>query len=82
LTDKDMLSKAVIGREVFVEIRQSSTEARWAVCRNGFVLNANDKWEYEPMPSSRSEEFLARTRFGLDDAWSRARECLNDQGHD
>ena len=35
----------------------------WA-CRNrGMVLSKDGEWEYEPMPSSRTEAFLKRCRF-------------------
>jgi hypothetical protein len=34
----------------------------------GYVLNNESKWEYEPMPSNRIEEFIKRTRFPLETA--------------
>ncbi|WP_429949609.1 hypothetical protein ACQYWY_21805 [Comamonas sediminis] len=37
--------------------------AYWAVRRDGFALNKQGEWEYEPMPSSRTDEFLERCRF-------------------
>ena len=37
--------------------------AYWAVRRDGFALNKQGEWEYEPMPSSRTDEFLDRCRF-------------------
>ena len=42
---------------------------QWAIRRNGFVFNRNGKWEYEPMPSARTDEFIERTRFDLESAW-------------
>lgn len=36
---------------------------KWAVCNLGDVLNKNGQWEYEPQPSSRSDEFIECTRF-------------------
>lgn len=39
----------------------------YAVARGGFVWNG-DEWEYEPRPSSREDDFLARTRFTYDEA--------------
>jgi len=38
--------------------------------RGGDVLNRDGEWEYQPMPSSRTDEFLARTR------WSDARAAI------
>lgn len=35
----------------------------WAIRKNGNVLNKEGEWEWEPMPSSRDDEFLARARF-------------------
>lgn len=36
---------------------------RWAVCKYGSVLNKQSEWEFEPQPSGRTDDFLARTRF-------------------
>jgi hypothetical protein len=40
---------------------------RWAIYQaegmNFPCLNVDGEWEYEPMPSNRSEEFLAQCRF-------------------
>ena len=35
----------------------------WAIIQRGTCLNKEGKWEFEPMPSSRTEEFFERTRF-------------------
>ena len=80
MTDRDeMLSKATRfdmglfnGSEVTVEVRRSEDATRWAVLCGGSVLNEDGEWEYEPTSSSRDDDFIARTRFDLDDAWSRA----------
>jgi len=41
----------------------------WAVTWRGRVLSRDGEWEFEPIPSSRDEQFIARCRFGsLDDA--------------
>lgn len=37
--------------------------AKWAVRRMGECLNKSGEWEWEPMPSSRDDEFLERCRF-------------------
>lgn len=36
---------------------------RYAVRKDGLCLNKRGKWEYEPMPSSRTDAFLKRCRF-------------------
>lgn len=38
-------------------------EGRWAVTRFGECLGADGTWDYEPNPSSRTEEWLATHRF-------------------
>jgi len=39
-------------------------ETGWAICRHGSCLNKGDgKFEREPMPSRRTDEFIAHTRF-------------------
>ena len=35
----------------------------WAVRRSGECLNKSGEWEWEPQPSSRDDDFLARCRF-------------------
>lgn len=37
--------------------------ATWAVRLDGDCLNRQGEWEWEPMPSGRDEDFLARCRF-------------------
>ena len=37
--------------------------SRWAVVNRSCVLNKEGEWEWEPIPSSRTDEYLARTRF-------------------
>ena len=50
---------------------------RWCVAdaQNGAtgVLNAAGEWEWEPQPSERREDFLARTRFDMGTALEMAR---------
>lgn len=39
-------------------------EKAWAVrTTRGYCLNKKGRWEFEPMPSSRTEKFLKRCRF-------------------
>lgn len=43
--------------------RQSNDVHLWAIYRNSLVLNRDGELEYEPLPSSRDDEFYARCRF-------------------
>jgi hypothetical protein len=42
---------------------------KYAVKRRSQVWNGSE-WEYEPQPSSRDDAFVARTRFGYEQAAS------------
>ena len=56
-------------------IAQHDGSTLWAVRRGGNVLGRDGEWEYEPLPSSRDDDFFARFRFAtIDAAWSAA--CL------
>ena len=44
-------------------VQQIDVPDLWAVRRHGDVLNRSGEWEWEPMPSSRDDEFLVRCRF-------------------
>lgn len=35
----------------------------WAICHGSHCLNASGEWEYESLPSSRTNEFKKTTRF-------------------
>lgn len=50
----------------------------WCVFEGGTVLNKAGDWEYEPLPSSRSEEFTAHTRFDRDTAIRLAKEKADE----
>jgi hypothetical protein len=56
-------------RELKVEMRHPNPEA-WAIIGDSCCLNRDGEWEYEPAPSSRSEDFFARTR------WPNARTAI------
>lgn len=58
-------------RDIRVEHRGGDA---WAVCERGTVVNRDGEREHEPMPSSRDEAFIARTRFGLAEALRVARD--------
>lgn len=53
---------------------QRDGSMKWAVyMRDSWVLTKDFEWALEPIPSSRTDEFLATTRFDtLDEAWSAA----------
>lgn len=47
---------------------------RYAVRQSGACMDANGEWEFEPMPSSRDDEWLNRFRFDTWEAAARAVE--------
>ena len=57
------------GDELRLERRDGFKGRRWAITRRGWVLNKSGEWEYEPQPSSRTEEWLETVR------WATAREA-------
>lgn len=60
-----------LAEDVFVEKRG---EGKWCVRAFGnTVVDRDLNRQYEPMPSSRTEEFIAATRFSLDEAFDIAR---------
>jgi hypothetical protein len=52
---------------------------RWAVRRNSACLNKDGEWEYEPLPSSRDDDFYARCRFESLEIAVAAYESANDK---
>ena len=46
----------------------------WSVSDGYSVLNVLGEWEYEPLNSNRTEEFLQTTRYSFDEAVRRAQE--------
>jgi len=59
-----------IGDEVQLVRRDGFKGRRWAIVQRGYVLNKSGQWEYEPIPSSRTEEWLETVR------WSSADEAF------
>lgn len=50
-------------RPPFITIQHRGLTGWAIVCEDdGYVLNRDGQWEYEPLPSNRSDEFLLRTR--------------------
>lgn len=58
-----------------VEYRGRGT---WAVSWMGECLGADGEWDYEPIPSERSDEWLAAHRFDLEAALRLAQEVAPD----
>jgi hypothetical protein len=42
---------------------QRTGPAKWKVFKDGYCLSKFGGWEYEPMPSSRTDDFIERCRF-------------------
>jgi hypothetical protein len=52
------------GREVFIKSReQLDGTTAWVVLMDSWVLGKDNEYHYEPMPSSRTDKFIANTRF-------------------
>lgn len=47
----------------------------WAICRAGENLDRDGRWRHEPLPSARSDEYKAATRFPLAEALEIARQA-------
>ena len=62
---------------VFVEKRNFEKDL-WVVKSEGSsaVLNTDGDLEYEMSPSNRSDDFIRRTRFSLDEAWKRGKKLV------
>lgn len=58
------------------EVQQRTGASLWAVRRSGACLNNEGQWEYEPMPSSRDNDFLARCRWPTAESAYEAWEAL------
>lgn len=57
--------RAGVDRDAFlltVSRRNYDTDS-WAVTRHRKVLTVDGQWEYESQPSSRTDDFITRTRF-------------------
>jgi len=67
----------LIDQDSDLRVERRGAEA-WAVCEGPSVVNRAGGREPEPMPSSRDEAFIARTRFPLAEALRVARARLGD----
>jgi hypothetical protein len=52
---------------------------KWAISDGSHVFNLNLEWEYEPLPSNRTYEFIKRTRFSLKKAMQLAELAFKDK---
>jgi hypothetical protein len=52
---------------------QMDGSTKYAVRHIGSCLTTEGEWEYEPIPSSRDDEFLRRCRF---DSWQQAANTI------
>jgi hypothetical protein len=57
--------------EITVEWRG---KGKWAVKDGSYVLGSDGEWDYEPLPSSREDDWLATHRFDLETALKLAAE--------
>ena len=62
----ELATRFQIAEDIAIEKRG---ENRWCVSVLGTVVDRELQRHYEPMPSSRTEEFIAATRFDLDEAF-------------
>lgn len=44
--------------------RRGTDGVRWAILQGGCCFSKDRKWVREPMPSSRTDDFIEATRFG------------------
>lgn len=52
-------------------VKQINGHDLWAIRKNNNCLNKNGEWEYEPMPSSRTDDFMERCRYkSIEEAYS------------
>lgn len=74
-----MASQFMVGRDRFntpITIEKRS-ETQWVLSNGSSVFNSFGEWEWEPFPSSRTQEFIARTRMTLDEAFARVPAALS-----
>lgn len=71
---KDYLDQFPVGNSSNVRIEYRSKN-KWAICRVGMCLTKQMEWEYESIPSSRTDEFLEIARY---DSLSEARDVYEE----
>lgn len=63
-----------IDAEVFSIQVDYAGHGRWAVRQRSRCLATDGRWDWEPIPSERTDEWLAKYRFDLDTALRLAKE--------
>lgn len=58
---------------IYIEDRGNDT---WAITNGSSCLNTDFQWEWESMPSSRTDDFLKRTRYTLKEAKDHLRKAI------
>ncbi len=87
---EEMLSKATsftvlerdkkTGRPEISIVLRDRNPNKWAISLDGMgVLTRNFEYVYEPSPSNRSDEFIASTRFSLEEAWELAEKFIEKE---
>jgi hypothetical protein len=67
-TDGRAIGEITINRHVYLD-----GSIKWAVyLRGAMVLDEDGDWVLESIPSSRTDDHIARTRFDFEEVWSRA----------
>lgn len=71
----DKVRRFQFGR-LAVEWRSKENGGRWAIVLTGTVYNRQNKFEFESLPSERTDAFKERTRWSLEEALSIAEKLL------
>lgn len=80
MTQEELEANGIIATTYSLENSDIKVESRgggaWAVVKAGSLcLNTDWEWEYEPLPSSRRQDFFERCRFDLSEALQKAVEA-------
>ena len=59
----DRATEFRMDRYTLIQARQYETHRKWVVYQSGYILNKQGEFEWEPLPSERSDGFLDNTRF-------------------
>ena len=57
------VTKYDAGGGIKIERRGVAPTETWAICDGSMCMDKDGNWEYEPMPSSRTKDFLQKYRF-------------------
>jgi hypothetical protein len=75
VAENDELPGPYVRQVTLDRVRQSDGTDKWAIRTSSSCLNKSGEFVYEPMPSSRSDEFIKDTRFDSEQeaitAWNR-----------